>query len=352
VLIGFDGFIDTLLHCVDQRLGPHSFRRLSSIPHFSKKILAASSQSTNIECVVRELSIGGNAPLLAQALASLGYPETLVGACGFPTKNPSFHRLETVGIAVHSFADPGITDALEFTDGKILFGKMGELNHLTLQEAIQRLPNNLLPSLVEHAEILATVNWTMMPLVGEFWEYLLKNPSLVKKSPRKSLFVDLADPAKRPVKDLINGLSSLSKLNFFCNVILGLNRSESTQVLDAIRLSPSPSHQKNAESIANALQISSVVIHTHTEVAVATVKDRDITSHALFVPLCKQPVRSTGAGDTFNAGFLAGVLQHQPPILCLKMAVATSGIFVRTGVPPTEKTMKAFLQDWEKNSLI
>jgi sugar/nucleoside kinase (ribokinase family) len=344
VLIGFDGFIDTLLHCVEQRLGPHSFKRLSSIPRFSQKVRAASSHSANIECVVKEQSIGGNAPLLARALATLGHKGTLIGACGYPSKNPIFDPLATLGLTIHSFADPGLTDALEFTDGKLLLGKMGELNHLTLQEIRQRLPCNLIDSLIEHAEILATVNWTMMPMVGEFWEYLLKNPRLVKKGPRKSLFVDLADPAKRPVKDLKKALSSLSELNFCCDIILGLNSSESLQVLGACRLSSSPSLQINAEKIASALQLSSVVIHTHPEVAVATLKGEDISSYGLCVPICKNPVRSTGAGDTFNAGFLAGVLQHRSPLLCLKMAAAASNVFVRTGVPPTPKTMKAWLQ--------
>lgn len=335
VLIGFDGFIDTLLYCVEKRLGPHSFKRLQSIPSFSQKVLAAASQSTNIECVVKGQSIGGNAPLLAQALASLGHTGTLVGACGYPDIHPIFHPLQTAGLTVHSFAEPGITDALEFTDGKLLLGKMGELNHITLQEAQQRLPHTILQSLIEQAQILATVNWTMMPMVQEFWEYLLVNKRLLKKGPKKTLFVDLADPAKRPVKDLKKGLSMLSELNCLCNVILGLNRAEARCVADAFHLSSSHSLNKNAEIIADSLQLHSVIIHTHPEVAVATVHGDTMCSHALKVPVCKKPVRSTGAGDTFNAGFLAGVIQHQPPLACLKMAVAASNIFVRTGNPPT-----------------
>ena len=311
----------------------------------SKGISAASSQSANIECVVKERSLGGNAPLLARALASLGIPGTLVGTCGFPTLNPLFQPLETMGIAVHSFAEPGLTDALEFTDGKLMLGKMGELNSLSLHEATGRLRHNLLESCVSQAECIATVNWTMMPLIQEFWEYLLKNPRLMVQAPRKSLFVDLSDPAKRPAKDLKGALSTLLELNAICDVILGLNRSESTQVLRALRQRPSDSLQKNADTIASVLHLSCVVIHTHSEVAVASLMDGKITSHTLFVPICKKPVRSTGAGDTFNAGFIAGMLQHQTPLTCLKMAVASSSTFVRTGIPPTQHSVKSFLKN-------
>lgn len=343
MLIGFDGFIDTLLHCVEKRTEPHSFKRLSSIPDFAKKVSLASSQSTNIECVIKEQSLGGNAPLLARALASLGAPGTLIGALGFPSILPFFLPLRRLGLSVHSFAEPGYTDALEFTDGKLLLGKMGELGTISLHEAEDRLPSNLLTSLVSHAEILVTVNWTMMPLVGEFWDYLLQNPSLLQKGRRKTLFVDLADPAKRPVKDLKRGLSSLSKLNQFCDVVLGLNRSESTQVLHTLRKKVSPSLQKNAEAIVNALQISCVVLHTHPQVATAYHQDSAIISHALDVPICKVPVRSTGAGDTFNAGFIAGILQHLSPYECLQLAIGASGVFVRSGISPTLQHVEQFL---------
>ena len=332
MLVGFDGFIDTLLHCVDQRTGPHTFKRLSTISLFSKKIQQAAHQSANIEVVTKEQTLGGNAPLLARALASLGIPSTLIGTCGYPDVHTLFHPLQEYGIALHSFAPPGLTDALEFTDGKLMLGDMGELSAITVKEAFRRLPPQLIPSLLSTAEMLVTVNWTMMPLVEQFWDYLLENSHLIKNRP--GLFVDLADPAKRPVTALKKALKRLHQLQTLCHVTLGLNRSESDQVCAALKLRPS-SLQKNAEQILKALSLSSVVVHSHCEVAVAYIGG----SASLAVPLIKRPARSTGAGDTFNAGYIAGLLRHLPPEKSLKAAVAASGTFVKTGHPPTEKTV-------------
>ena len=335
VLIGFDGFVDTLLFCVQKRLNPSSFQRLATIPQFAKKALEASGKSANIECVVKELSLGGNGPLLARCLASLGHKAVLCGTMGYPSLHPLFVPLKKLGLTLHSFAEPGQTKALEFTDGKLMLGMMGELQSLTLPEAMERIGNKLLPSLIEQAEFLVTANWTMMPLVGEFWDYLLHRSQLLQTGPKKSLFVDLADPAKRPINDLKKGLRTLSALNSACSVIVGLNCSESLQVLSALRLSTPSSLQQRAEKIASALRLSTVVIHTRQEVACTSLSEGTLSSHAFPVHVVKQPVRSTGAGDTFNAGFIAGWLRKEPPLACLKAAVRASGILIRTGLPPT-----------------
>jgi sugar/nucleoside kinase (ribokinase family) len=342
VLIGFDGFIDTLALCIDKRSSPRSFKRLSTIPAFSKKILSAASKSINIECLVKENDIGGNAPLLARALCCLGHPATLIGTCGYPSLHPLFQPLKNMGLNIHSFADPGYTDALEFTDGKVLLGKMGELSSITLRDMTTRLKPTLLPSLVRDATCIVTANWTMMPLVGEFWEYLLLNSHLLELSPKKTLFVDLADPAKRPVRDLKRDLRRLTDLNSFCSVVLGLNTSEAEQILSLLNRPGLTSLEEQAKAIIAGLHLTTVVIHTHHQVASATTTDDIITTEALRVPFVKNPVRSTGAGDTFNAGFLAGLLRHWSPSACLQIAVAASGAFVRTGqvqIPETSLSL-------------
>src|SRR5262245_58635539 len=70
--VGLDGFVDKIIHVVDQRNCAEAFHRLATIAKFADRIAAASGRSTNIEVVTQQTKLGGNGPILANALASFG----------------------------------------------------------------------------------------------------------------------------------------------------------------------------------------------------------------------------------------------------------------------------------------
>ena len=72
--------------------------------------------------VVTLEKLGGNGPIMANAVAALGLPVTYIGCLGYPALHPVFEELASRA-EVLSVAGPGFTDALEFRDGKLLFGK-------------------------------------------------------------------------------------------------------------------------------------------------------------------------------------------------------------------------------------
>jgi hypothetical protein len=340
VFVGFDGFVDAVIHPVHRRLSRSRFCQFPTLKAFAQKIAAASHKNANIELVVAATHLGGNAPILSTALAHLGYPSTLVGCCGYPILNDLFEPLERLKIRILSFANPGFTDAIECSDGKLLLGKMNGINELCLNDLLQRLSPSLFKASIEKAHIIAAVNWTMMPLVEEFFLYLLSNKKLLKASSRKQLFVDLADPAKRTKKDLHHCLKLLSMLNTFTDVTLGLNKAESQQVASALKL-PASSILHNAENIAAALKIHTVIIHSSSETAVCS----GPFSTSIHVPFCKKPVRTTGAGDTFNAGYISGLIEDDPIVRRLQKGIAASNVWIRTGLRPTMESAKAFIAE-------
>src|SRR5688572_27490574 len=83
-VVGFDGFIDAIIHVVDRRthMGPEGFEALRTIPQFAARVGAAAGKSTNIEMVIHEERFGGNGPLMASALGRMGSPVTYIGAVG------------------------------------------------------------------------------------------------------------------------------------------------------------------------------------------------------------------------------------------------------------------------------
>ena len=338
ILIGFDGFIDTLSECVDVRRNNESYKQIASLKRFAEKVAKASGKSTNIECVVKECALGGNAPLCARALVNLSHDVHLIGCCGFPDVHPHFLPISEEGGTIITIGDPGLTEALEFADGKLLLGKMGELSKLSFAEAAARLPAGLLLKEVQEADFIVTVNWTMMPLVEDFWQWLLLYPNLIEN---KQLFVDLADPAKRTLKDLMGAIHLLEHLSDSCTVMLGVNLSEAEQLCSLYKLRRHKNLRTTSEELVKKLKISTLFIHSRKEVAVANLSTKD--SASLQVPLCQQPVRSTGAGDVCNAGFIAAAAHKAPLEELLKSAVAASGVWVRTGQPPTQKSMADFL---------
>jgi len=342
IIVGFDGFIDTLLQCVDKRIGTTKYLRIPTLSRLASRIKQAAKKNANIECVIQEESLGGNAPLLGQTLTSLGNHIDLIGCCGFPELHPLFSPIRNMGGTVHSFANPGLTDALEFNDGKIFLGKMRELGTLSLSTFFSRFSEKQLSSLIKETTLIATVNWTMMPLVQELWAWLLDHTHLLKE---KYLFVDLADPAKRSKSDLKRGLTTLQKLASHCSIILGTNLSESQQLCKSLHLSPSELLEENAQLLANALSLHTVSIHTSKEVVGFHRTENELCN--IKVPHCKQPYRSTGAGDNFNAGFLSAFLKTGSLEKALQSGIATSGIWIRTGTPATQEMVRLFLRTWK-----
>src|SRR5438034_854465 len=82
--IGLDGFVDEIVHVVDKRQSAESFERLATISKFSERLGAAAGQSTNVELVTKLTKLGGNGPIMANALASFGIRVAYLGNLGYP----------------------------------------------------------------------------------------------------------------------------------------------------------------------------------------------------------------------------------------------------------------------------
>ena len=93
------------------------------------RISAAAGKSANIELFPRFEKLGGNGPIMANAHVSLGLNVRYLGALGHPSIDPVFKDFASQTNAI-SIADPGITTALEFKDGKLMFGNTSSLEEI------------------------------------------------------------------------------------------------------------------------------------------------------------------------------------------------------------------------------
>src|SRR5207237_10269295 len=97
-----------------------------------------------------------------------------------------------------------------------------------------------------------------------------------------------------------------------------------------------------AARIRERLNVTTVVVHPKESAACAT---RDGTWWVPG-PYVAKPLITTGAGDHFNAGFVAAQLMRCSPESALALGVCTSGHYVRTAHSPTLGDVETFLAHW------
>ncbi|MGD9964078.1 MAG: PfkB family carbohydrate kinase [Candidatus Izemoplasmatales bacterium] len=353
LLIGFDGFVDEIIHAVDKRMDTENFKRIETIEDLAKRIQKASGLSTNVELVPLVKKIGGNGPIMCNAMSETGANITYVGSLGYPTLNDVFHSLEQK-VNIYTIANPGHSDALEFNDGKLILGKMNSLNEVTYDRLIEVVGLENLKELIYNSDMFATVNWVMLPYMTDLWKKLLKNviAELPKKNVQPFLFVDLADPEKREDEEIIEALNLLKEFNGYFRVILGLNKKEAYDVANVLNLFDDVSlrnMQVSLEDLNQALYdylgIYSVVIHP-VDRSCLVVED---AFYEEVGPYVEKPKLTTGAGDNFNAGFMLGMLLGLKPNQALLTGMSTSGFYVRNARSPKFEELISFIEDWQQN---
>jgi hypothetical protein len=343
--VGLDGFVDEILHVVDKRETAERYVRLPTIAQLAERLAAAAGKSTNIELVSQVTKLGGNGPIMGNALASFGLKVTYLGILGHPNLHPVFADFAKRA-EVHSIAEPGYTDALEFEDGKIMLGKHQSLKQMNWENIKNRFGLEQFAGKFGSADLVGFVNWTMLTYMSDIWSAVLTEICPRMKGPRRKLFIDLADPEKRTGEDIARALDLVGRFQKFFDVILGLNEKESHEVgrnlgLNTSNRTPEGLRQLCTE-IHQRVQVDTIIIHP-TAYALASGPDGVSIVEGPFTP---KPKITTGAGDHFNSGFCLGKLFGFPTQLCLLTGVSTSGYYVRTGQSPSVPQLAGMLRNW------
>lgn len=351
-LVGFDGFVDKIVKPVDQRHGPgDQFTPIDTIDGFGRRISAAAGKSTNIELYPTLEKLGGNGPIMANALRSLGHQTRYIGALGKPEIHPVFKEFAAQTEAI-SIEEPGVTHAVEFTDGKIMLGNMANLDHVNYAAIVSAMGEGKFIDLISRMDSISMVNWTMLNGMGNIFESLLTTvfPNLGPHENRH-FFFDLADPQKRSDGDILAALKQISRFEQHGHVTFGLNFKESQHIA---RLLGKPAGENEPEllqqlclDIREELDISCVVVHPTNACACATKEG----SAYVKPPYCEAPVITTGAGDHFNAGFLTGRKMGLSATSSLVLAGSVSGFYVRNAKSPSLNDIDNFITQWKDQTL-
>lgn len=350
VVTGFDGFVDEMTSLVAERQSLDTFRRVETITEFSELTAAAAGHSSLREIVVKQADPGGCAINMGDGMASLGLPVTTFATVGDPV-DAAFADYAAKA-TLHSWGrQPGRTTAFEFADGKLMFSAVSQLAEFTPQYIAERLREGTFRKACAEAKLIALTDWSMYPHMTDCWSFLQEEvfSALPQAVP---FFIDLVDPSSRAETDIARMLKVLPGFEKAGPVTLGLNQNEANVLSRVLRLEgPHATGPEEAASQAAALRealgLHCVVIHGVRYAALDSADGRAAGEG----PYCAQPVKSTGAGDRFNAAYAFGQLLDLTPLPRLQLGMAGSGSYVRLARSATLPELAGFLRRWESGSL-
>ena len=347
--IGFDGFVDEILHAVATRQNQHEYERIHTLPEFSDRVRSAAGKSANIELVPMQVKPGGNGPLMSLAVGGMGGQVTCIGLLGYPDVLPVFYPLKEKATLI-SIGNPGRTDALEFLDGKLMLGKLNTIKDACWKQLQTVIGADRLQELILKTDLVACTNWTMLTEMSEIIDEMTR---MVPEKASVKFFFDLADPEKRSRQDLQAVMKQISTLNSKANCVLGLNLREAEQVSEVLGLNEMPVETANsveaaAIRITKALNLHGIVVHA-VKCAGASIGDETASVNG---PYCANPKLSTGAGDHFNGGFVSGWMGGLDVQSALYSGVGTSGWYVGNARSPGHADVVNFLREWGSGKLV
>ncbi len=347
-VMGFDGFVDQILHVVKTRTDANNYIRMETLKEFGDFISKAAGLSANIEFIPIKNKLGGNGPIMSNALSNYNLDVTYIGAVGEDSINKVFNEMSKKSTVIN-ISNPGLTDAVEFLDGKLMIGKRECLKDVNWKRIKEKIGIKELTSLFSNAKLVGLENWTMLPYMTEIWNGLINEVLLnINTNFDKYIFFDLADPENRLKDDILEALSVMKKFSSKFKVILGLNEKEAFEIGEVLDISSKTnklSLEDLIKSIAKKLDIYCLVVHPVKEAFAVC----DNKLYHTLGPYEPNPKLTTGAGDNFNAGFCFGKSIGLPTQLSLVLGTATSGYYVRNSKSPTLENIINFLNDWKEN---
>jgi len=345
--IGFDGFIDEIVHVIDNRSDVDTFTRIKTIEEYARRLMGGSGLSTNVEIVSKMRKIGGNGPNFAQALIMLGVDAVYAGSVGKDSFDPVFDEFKEATELI-GLADPGFSQCFEFDDGKVIVSKLETLKEVTPELIVSKIGEERLLKILCESELIAMNNWTMLPHMSEIWEMILRDyvPEMKKCCgvSDKVIFIDIADPEKRSdddIKRALEILGSYTEAGF--KTVLGLNKKEGCEITEVLGEKIDDFAVYPLENICRYIRekvnLTCLVVHPVDSAAVITADQYTEVPG----PYCDKPKLTTGAGDNFNAGFMFGYMNGLSLKESLRCGVGASGFYVRYARSANLKELAEFL---------
>lgn len=348
-MVGWDGYVDTVTHPVDKRTGPDTYERIQTLADYGQKFIDAAGLSMNIEMVPINSKIGGIGAIFANSLSTLGFDMTYIGAMGKESLNPNYLEFDKRA-TLYSMSDPGLSDAIEFMDGKVISNKLEPLKDVNWESLMKILTPQQLADILDASDFVGYGGWALTINVMSIWEGIIREVfPLMKRTDKAEMFFDLSDPAKRTAEDILDALRCIRVYKEKFHVGMGFNEKESYEIVElhGKKKEDFGSILEVAEFLKEQLDLAYVVVHPVKCACGAS----DTETALVDGPYCAQPKLTTGAGDNFNAGFILGHMMGFNMEESLTMGTANSGFYVRNARSANYQELCEFVQQWANGTV-
>ncbi|WP_409967384.1 PfkB family carbohydrate kinase [Bengtsoniella intestinalis] len=335
-LLGIDGMVDEVWELIASRTDQSTFTKMARMMDFGDVINQRKTGGMAIERVLKRRISGGFVCNTGRAVAKLGQETTLLGLFGTPTIEPIFHEFDQLASLV-SLGPSVNMHLLEFADGKIMMPNLQNLFSLQWKTVVDTLGQETVDQLL-NVDVVGIGYWSNM----YDFEAVLQGvvTSCVGNGKTKRIFHDFANLNKRTREALTLALETLQTQDKILPQTLSLNEHEGGILAGEYDL-PYPADVNHVETwqqvfetvcaLRERIDIDELIVHTSHYAVIATATQGAWVS---FQKFCQSPVKTTGAGDTFNGGYMVASMMNLSPQERLLMANATTHCYVSTGEAP------------------
>lgn len=341
VVFGFDGYVDNVRQAGTNAGAPDS-ARITTLSEFGEEIVssAAADSSLSISWERRGQRTGGHVSHLSRVYQHLGFEPTLVGMCGDPVRD-LFER-EFGDCTIHSLGDPGITDAIEFDDGKFMLMDSGGAATLDWETLRTHVGIDTLVEELDGAKLLGIGYWAMIPELATILDQLRETVFPKLTDPPQHVLLDPANIREIDREMLESIVAATGRLGDVVDVTVSANRYETKEIAAVLGGSTGDDLETDAHVAFDALDVDRFVGHSVTE---SVVVSGDGTTSVSVTPV-ESPELTTSAGDHFNAGFSLGLVEGLPEDAAVVLGNALARVFVQTGETPSYDEVVAAVETY------
>ena len=338
VVLGIDGFIDQVWQVVETRTADNNYLLIDKMQQFGELIVNRKEGGMANELIKKRRSYGGFTANTGNAIGSLELSTFLVGMYGKESIDKIFYDLQKKCTLI-SVGDPVVSTILEFTDGKIMMPHLDELLNFTWDDFVKALGQDTLEKIFTDADIVSLGYWSNMPTFDHFITRLEEN-CFHHKLPKR-LFFDFANIKKRSKEAIVETFRVLERTNDRIPVSLSLNEHEAVILFSYYGKEFTDNWEEVAQvsdSIRSRIGLDELMIHTPQY---ATISSKSEGIAILEQDYCASPVITTGAGDTFNGGYIAACLGNLKAQERLAIANAATRFYISNGHTPNREELSS-----------